>query len=38
MTETFTTSITIKAQPDRVYQYFIQPERLVMWMGDYARL
>jgi uncharacterized protein YndB with AHSA1/START domain len=38
MTETYTTTIDIKASPDAVYRHFVQPERLVRWMGDYARL
>jgi uncharacterized protein YndB with AHSA1/START domain len=38
MTETYTTTINIEAPPDAVYRHFVQPERLVRWMGDYARL
>lgn len=38
MTDTYTTTINIEAPPDAVYRHFVQPERLVRWMGDYARL
>jgi uncharacterized protein YndB with AHSA1/START domain len=38
MSETFRTSIDIEAPPDRVFDYFVQPELLVRWMGDVARL
>src|SRR6266481_4370152 len=38
MTETFRTEIDIAAAPDRVFDYFVQPELLVRWMGDFARL
>jgi len=38
MTETFRTEIRIAAAPDRVFDYFVQPELLVRWMGDFARL
>lgn len=38
MTETFRTSIDIEATPDRVFDHFVQPELLVQWMGDAARL
>ena len=37
MTETFRTSIDIEATPERVFDYFVQPELLVQWMGDAAR-
>ena len=38
MTETFRTTIDIAAPPDRVFDYFVKPELLVRWMGDFARL
>jgi len=38
MSETFRTSIEIDADPDRVFDHFVQPELLVRWMGDLARL
>jgi uncharacterized protein YndB with AHSA1/START domain len=38
MTETFRTAIDISAPPDAVFDYFVNPELLVRWMGDFARL
>lgn len=38
MSETFRTSIDIEATPERVFDHFVQPELLVRWMGDFARL
>jgi len=38
MSETFRTSIDIAATQDQVFDYFIRPELLVRWMGDFARL
>ena len=38
MIETFRTSIDIEATPERVFDHFVQPELLVRWMGDVARL
>jgi uncharacterized protein YndB with AHSA1/START domain len=38
MSATFRTSIDIAASPDRVFDHFVQPELLVRWMGDFARL
>jgi uncharacterized protein YndB with AHSA1/START domain len=38
MTETYRTAIDIEAPPDRVFDHFVQPELLVRWMGDVARL
>lgn len=38
MSGVYTTSIEIAAEPERVFDYFIQPELLVRWMGDFARL
>jgi uncharacterized protein YndB with AHSA1/START domain len=37
-TDGYRTSIEIAATPDVVFDYFIQPELLVRWMGDVARL
>ena len=38
MTEIFETSLQIDAVPEDVFDHFVVPERLVRWMGDYARL
>jgi uncharacterized protein YndB with AHSA1/START domain len=38
MSETFRTSIDVEATPERVFDHFVQPELLVRWMGDVARL
>ena len=38
MSEAFRTSIDIEATPERVFDHFVQPELLVRWMGDFARL
>lgn len=38
MSETFRTSIDVEATPERVFDHFVQPELLVRWMGDFARL
>jgi uncharacterized protein YndB with AHSA1/START domain len=38
MKRTFRTSIDIAAAPDRVFDHLVQPELLVRWMGDRARL
>lgn len=38
MSEVFRTEIEIEAPPDQVFDYFVQPELLVRWMGDFARL
>ena len=38
MSGTFRTSIDIAAPPEQVFDYFVQPELLVRWMGDFARL
>jgi len=38
MSETFRTSIDIAATQDHVFDYFVRPELLVRWMGDFARL
>jgi len=31
-------SVHIDAPPERVYEYFVKPEAIVTWMGDYALL
>src|SRR5262245_15335241 len=38
MSETYKTTIEIAAEPDRIFDHFVQPELLVRWMGDRARL
>jgi uncharacterized protein YndB with AHSA1/START domain len=38
VSDTFRTTIVIAAEPNRVFDYFVQPELLVRWMGDFARL
>ena len=38
MSETFRTEIEIAASPETVFDYFVRPELLVRWMGDFARL
>jgi uncharacterized protein YndB with AHSA1/START domain len=38
MSETFKTSIDVAAAPEQVFDYFVRPELLVRWMGDFARL
>lgn len=38
MSDAFRTEIQIDAPPDQVFDYFVQPELLVRWMGDFARL
>jgi uncharacterized protein YndB with AHSA1/START domain len=34
----YRTSILIAAEPERVFDHFVQPALLVRWMGDWARL
>jgi uncharacterized protein YndB with AHSA1/START domain len=34
----YSTRMEIAAPPEKVFAYFVQPELLVRWMGDYARL
>ena len=36
--EPLTASVHIDAPPERVYPYFVEPEAMVRWMGDYALL
>ena len=38
MTNTFTCSIEVPAPPEMVFDYFIDAELLVTWIGDYALL
>jgi uncharacterized protein YndB with AHSA1/START domain len=38
MTDTYTTSIRIDAQPNEVFPYLIDPALIVRWMGDWAEL
>ena len=38
MSETFRTSIDVRATQEQVFDYFVRPELLVRWMGDFARL
>src|SRR5688500_17459513 len=38
MSETFRATLDIAAPPERVFEYFVNPELLVRWMGDFARL
>ena len=38
MSEAYQTHIDIQAEPERVFDYFVKPELLVRWMGDFARL
>jgi uncharacterized protein YndB with AHSA1/START domain len=38
VTTTFQTSIDIAATREQVFDYFVRPELLVRWMGDFARL
>jgi uncharacterized protein YndB with AHSA1/START domain len=36
--EVYETELFIAAPPERVFDHFCQPDLLVRWMGDYARL
>ena len=38
MTGTFTSSIEVAAEPDRVFEYFTRPDAMVTWIGDHAVL
>lgn len=38
MSMAFRTSIHIEAEPSLVFDYFLEPELLVRWMGDFAQL
>jgi uncharacterized protein YndB with AHSA1/START domain len=36
--ESYTTSVHVDADPERVFDYFTKPEAILRWMGDYAVL
>jgi uncharacterized protein YndB with AHSA1/START domain len=36
--ETYRQDIFIEAVPEKVFDYFLVPELIVQWMGDFARL
>lgn len=36
--EPLTASVFVEASPESVYEYFIRPEAIVRWMGEYAVL
>jgi uncharacterized protein YndB with AHSA1/START domain len=36
--EPLSASIHVRAEPERVFAYFTEPEAMVRWMGDYAVL
>lgn len=36
--EPYTASVQIEAAPEEVFAYFVRPEAIVRWMGDYAVL
>lgn len=36
--EPVTSSVYIEAPPERVWEYFTEPEAMVRWMGEYALL
>jgi uncharacterized protein YndB with AHSA1/START domain len=38
MTSDYHQSIFIAAEPETVFDYFLVPELMVQWMGDFARL
>jgi uncharacterized protein YndB with AHSA1/START domain len=38
MSEPVRASIRIAAPPDRVFEFFVRPERLTAWMGEFADL
>jgi uncharacterized protein YndB with AHSA1/START domain len=38
VTDIYRTTLEIAAEPATVFDHFVQPELLVRWMGDYARL
>lgn len=38
MAEPVTATIEIDAAPERVFDFFTQPDLMVRWMGDFARL
>ena len=38
MSDAYQTQIDIEAAPEQVFDYFVKPELLVRWMGDFAKL
>ena len=38
MPSPITASIIVDAQPHDVFEYFVDPESMVLWMGQHARL
>ncbi len=36
--EPYTASVHIDAEPEQVFDYFVRPDAIVRWMGDYAVL
>jgi uncharacterized protein YndB with AHSA1/START domain len=36
--EPYTTRVHIRADPERVFDYFTKPQAILRWMGDYAVL
>jgi uncharacterized protein YndB with AHSA1/START domain len=38
MTDAFETSLRIEAEPEQVFDHFTNPELMVKWMGEFARL
>jgi uncharacterized protein YndB with AHSA1/START domain len=38
VSESYRTTLEIDADPDHVFDHFVDPALLVRWMGDYARL
>ena len=38
MSTVFKTQVDIAAPPEKVFAYFIEAEKMVRWMGDFARL
>jgi uncharacterized protein YndB with AHSA1/START domain len=38
VSEAYQTQIDIEAAPAQVFDYFVKPELLVRWMGDFAKL
>lgn len=36
--EPVTSTVHIEAPPERVYEYFVRPDAMVRWMGEYAVL
>jgi uncharacterized protein YndB with AHSA1/START domain len=37
-TKPITASVLVDAEPREVFEYFIRPEAMVLWMGQYASL